>query len=429
MDARQILEKINGCLKEAMSHGLGKKGLVFPFDVKGVEDAGLKDVCHRLSAVFAMINESYHYSELLAQGDLQASTSRSNIFAMPLKGLQANLAHLSWQAHQVAKGDLNQQVQFLGAFSDSFNHMIRSIREKKLLEQKFKLITDVVGEGIFLVDRKGKIIFSNPEANRLVGYDLAEIDGLSIPHVLYRQQLDGTFYQPDDNPLYHAITTGDTYSKEGVFTCKSGALMPVMITCRPVVKDDTLSGAVIAFRDITEQKKYLQSLQTINSLLETQASTDALTGIYNRIKFNKALLLELARAERYDGPLSLILFDIDHFKKVNDIYGHLAGDHVLQCLAGLVAANMRETDILARWGGEEFVVLAPGTALREAVQFAEKLRRRIEQGDFARPRHITASFGVAAFVAGDSSAMLINRADEALYLAKENGRNQVRSNA
>lgn len=425
MDAKQVLGKINTCLKEAMLRGLGKNGLTFPFDPNGVADDGLREICDRLSAVFDMINESYRYSEQLAQGDLKAKTSHSNIFAMPLKGLQANLVHLTWQASQVANGDLNQQVQFLGDFSESFNHMISSIREKRILEQKFKLITDVVGEGIFLVDSEGKIIFSNPEANRLVGYNFDEIEGISIQNVIYKQQLDGTLYKPDDNPLHNAITAGDTYNKEGAFTCKSGFLMPVMITCRPVLKEETLNGAVIAFRDITEQKKYLQTLETINSLLETQATTDALTGIYNRIKFNESFIIELARAERYNVPLSLIMFDIDHFKKVNDTYGHSAGDNVLKRLTKLVKANIRVTDIFARWGGEEFVIQAPGTSLIETVKFADKLRWKIEEFDFEKPHRVTSSFGVAAFKNGDSGTILINRADEALYRAKESGRNQV----
>ncbi len=409
----------------AMQSGLGKKGLIFPFDPNGIADEGLRDMCNRLSAIYDMINESYRYAEQLAQGNLKARTSRTNIFAMPLKGLQANLVHLTWQANQVAKGDLNQQVHFLGDFSDSFNHMITSIREKRVLEQRFKLITEVVGEGIFLVDSEGKIIFANPEVNRLLKYNFDEIKGLFIQEAVHKQQLDGTFYKPIENPLYIAITSGNTYNGEGAFTCKSGFLMAVMIACRPVFKDDVLDGAVIAFRDITEQKQYLQSLETINKLLETQATTDALTGIYNRIKLNRSLTMEIARSERYQSPLSLIIFDIDHFKKVNDTYGHSAGDNVLKCLAKLIETNIRETDIFARWGGEEFLILAPGLSMVEAVKFADKLRNKIEEFDFKNPQKITSSFGVASYKKGDSSTPLINRADAALYRAKESGRNQV----
>lgn len=426
MDAHRILTELDVHLKEALQKGLGKRGLAFPLDPNAVCDDALKEICQRLTTVFEMISEAYRFSERLAQGDLSASVSRTNIFAMPLKGLQASLAHLTWQAHQVAKGDLNQRVHFLGEFSESFNHMIGAIREKSILEQQFKLITDVIGEGIFLVDCSGKILFSNPEASRLLGYHTDELDGILLQEVIYKQKLDGTLYQPGENPLYHAVHSGNNFEQEGSFTCKSGFIMPVNIVCRPTIKDTAIEGAVIAFRDISEQKKYLQSLETINKLLEKQATTDPLTGIFNRIKFDQCLMAEIARVGRYNSSLAFIIFDIDHFKNVNDLYGHSAGDDVLKRLAKLVETNIRETDIFARWGGEEFVIQAPGIALADAVMFAEKLRVAIEQYDFNQPKKITASFGVTVYKKGDNSSRLINRADKALYLAKENGRNQVR---
>ncbi len=426
MDASQILEEVNICFKEILRCGLGKKSLHFSFDPNKVTDEGLRNSCNRLLEVFDMIDESYHYAEQLAQGNLKARTSKTNIFAMPLKGLQASLAHLAWQTSQVAKGDLEQQVHFLGEFSDSFNHMICSLREKRDLEQRFKLITDVLGEGIFLLDNEGKIIFSNPEANRMLGYSFGEIDDVFIHEIIHKQHLDGTLYTSGGNPLYNAIMSGEYYNDEGAFTCKSGFLMPVMITCRPIFKDDSIDGAVIVFRDITEQKRHLQSLENVNKLLEKQATTDYLTGIYNRIKFNQSLVLEMSRAERYSSPLALIIFDIDHFKKINDTYGHSAGDDALRLIAKIVALNIRKTDIFARWGGEEFVIQAPGVSLAEAVKFADKLRSKIEKYDFKYPEKITISIGVTVFQSGDSSTTLVNRADEALYDAKKSGRNQVR---
>lgn len=426
MGPRKILEEIDACLKKATDKGLGKKGLVFPIDPIAVEEEALRAICSRLAATFDMINESYQYSERLSRGDLKAKSSRNNIFAMPLKGLQASLAHLTWQARQVAEGDLNQQVHFLGEFSDSFNRMIKSLREKKIIEQRLKLITDVLGEGVFLVDSNGKIIFANPEAIRLLGYRFDEIEGVLIHEVIHKQQSNGTLYKSEENPLFNAIASGNDYSNDdGVFTCKSGFLMPISFVCRAVFKDDILDGAVIAFRDITVQKMHLQSLEAINELLEKQATTDALTGIFNRMKFNKTLTNEIQRTERYNTPLSLIIFDIDHFKQVNDTYGHLAGDNVLKNLAKLVVSNLREIDIFARWGGEEFVIQTPETALDGAIKLAEKLRSKIENYDFSEPKKVTTSFGVTTFQRGDNSISFVNRADEALYRAKEGGRNQV----
>lgn len=256
MGPRKILQELNVCLKKAMHQGLGKQGLVFPIDMSAIDDEDLEEVCSRLEATFNMINESYFYSERLAQGDLKAQTSSNNIFAMPLKGLQASLAHLTWQAKQITKGDLNQKVAFMGEFSESFNQMISFLREKKIIETRLKLITDVLGEGVFLVDSEGKIIFMNPEAIHLLGYSFEEVQGLRIHEVIFKQQPDGTLYGPGDNPLFVAITSGNDYnSDDSVLTCKSGLLMPVSITCRSVFKDNILDGAVMAFRDITEQKK------------------------------------------------------------------------------------------------------------------------------------------------------------------------------
>ncbi len=426
MDPRKILDELDACLKKAMGQGLGKNGLVFPIDPVDVEDEQLRAFCHRLTAIFDMINESYQFSEHLSRGDLKAKSSRNNIFAMPLKGLQVSLAHLTWQAGQVTEGDLNQKVHFLGEFSDSFNNMIRSLREKKMIEQRLKLITDVLGEGVFLVDSNGKIIFANPEAICLLGYRFDEIEGALIQEIIHKQQSNGTLYKPEENPLFNAITSGNDYNNDdGVFTCKSGFLMPISFVCRAVYKDNILDGAVIAFRDITGQKKHLQTLEAINELLEKQATTDALTGIFNRMKFDKSLTSEIQRAQRYSSPLSLILFDIDHFKQVNDTYGHLAGDTILKNLTQLIVSNLRETDIFARWGGEEFVIQTPETALDGAIKLAEKLRSKIDNHDFSEPEKITMSFGVTTLKKGDNTISLINRADEALYRAKEGGRNQV----
>ena len=176
--------------------------------------------------------------------------------------------------------------------------------------------------------------------------------------------------------------------------------------------------------DNVQMEKRLQ-LQQLAQQLRSQATTDPLTGLFNRLKFDQALAVEMARAERYKAPLSLALYDVDGFKKVNDTFGHQAGDKVLAQLAALVASNCRSSDTIARWGGEEFAIMLPGSDERMAQQVMEKLRAAIEEADFAAVGRVTCSFGVTQFADGDTPEVLLARADDALYRAKVNGRNRV----
>lgn len=159
--------------------------------------------------------------------------------------------------------------------------------------------------------------------------------------------------------------------------------------------------------------------------LSAQASTDSLTRALNRHGFEPLAHAELLRAQRHARPLALLLVDVDHFKRVNDEHGHSAGDAALREMALLVRRAMRAEDLFARWGGEEFVVLAPETDEASAAQLADKLRQAIAQHDFGRPRRLTASFGVAQATIGDDLGRLFDRADTALYRAKAGGRNRV----
>lgn len=159
--------------------------------------------------------------------------------------------------------------------------------------------------------------------------------------------------------------------------------------------------------------------------LERQANTDSLTGLNNRLKFNQALAIEVLRAKRYHTPFALVLFDIDYFKDVNDSCGHQVGDNVLVRLSSIVASAVRETDLLARWGGEEFVIMTTGSDQLMAQNAAEKLRVIISQAAFDVIGNLTCSFGVAQYIDGDTAETLVARADAALYRAKQNGRNRV----
>jgi len=153
--------------------------------------------------------------------------------------------------------------------------------------------------------------------------------------------------------------------------------------------------------------------------------TDSLTGVANRRQLEHWIPLEIERAERYLTPLSLIMFDLDHFKNTNDTYGHLVGDQVLKASALLVQKNIRSFDLFGRWGGEEFIILLPQTNLAVAQIVAEKIR--VELGGFIHEKagQVTASFGVTQYYSGANMAELIKEADNSMYAAKRAGRNRV----
>jgi len=173
------------------------------------------------------------------------------------------------------------------------------------------------------------------------------------------------------------------------------------------------------------QKDQRLELEELARDLRYKASTDPLTGLSNRLKLNHQLDQEVARAARYGSPVSFILYDIDRFKDVNDNYGHPAGDRILVELSGLVNSAIRKTDLLARWGGEEFAIVVPHAGIQEAAELAYALRDAIEAHSFSKVGKITCSFGVAEYRPGDTPEALVARADGLLYLAKMGGRNRV----
>lgn len=192
-------------------------------------------------------------------------------------------------------------------------------------------------------------------------------------------------------------------------------------------------SALVLLGVVLSLSKLQHSQNTQVETLQSLASTDALTRLVNRRQFNHRIQAEVARAKRHHSPLSLALFDIDNFKHLNDFYGHPVGDRILKELGGLIANNVRESDIAARYGGEEFALVLPETAEKEASELLERLRQLIAETVFCLPDTpitFTVSIGVAELPSRQKHAnalQLIEKADQALYQAKAQGKNKVYS--
>jgi diguanylate cyclase (GGDEF)-like protein/PAS domain S-box-containing protein len=284
-------------------------------------------------------------------------------------------------------------------------------------EELLQSITTAAQDAVIMIDSNGNVTHWNPAAEKMFGYSLGEIFGRNLHSlVVPSRYLDAhhaafpKFIQTGAGALIGAVTEVDAQKRDG-------SEFPIEISIAAIrVKNNWHAVAIV--RDITIRK-------LADDRLKEMASTDPLTGAFNRRRFNEVMQTEIARAKRYGTPITLIIFDIDHFKRINDTYGHSAGDQVLRKLASLVSGNIRDTDIFARWGGEEFVILATNCDTHSLVGLAEKIRKLIEACMFDEVDKVTCSFGVTGYLAGDDQESIVKRADSNLYRAKETGRNRV----
>jgi diguanylate cyclase (GGDEF)-like protein/PAS domain S-box-containing protein len=282
---------------------------------------------------------------------------------------------------------------------------------------------------------KGVITYVNDKFVEMSGYTKSEL--LGKPHNILRHP-----GMPKEafKDLWDTIKSKKPWKGIIKNMRKDGTEYIVNSFVIPILDVDGDIIEYIAIRhDITELENAKEQLKSINQLmknkvdelhvmttsLEHQATIDKLTGIYNRDKFEDFFSASISDAYLNKKELSLVIFDLDHFKEVNDTYGHQSGDLVLKEIAKLVKNNVKTTDIFARWGGEEFVILLPNTNIDGAYLFGEKLRKTIEQHKFEDIGKITASFGVGEMSENDNKMSMFEKTDRALYTAKKNGRNRV----
>jgi diguanylate cyclase (GGDEF)-like protein len=247
---------------------------------------------------------------------------------------------------------------------------------------------------------------------------------------------------PEYLEVHQRVLQGETLQGEkDRLVRQDGSIQYQRWIMRPWYYPDTdiQGGAYIYTEDISEQVKLeqdkvklidqlqeeIEKREAYEEILEHRATTDDLTGLYNRRHFTELLCQEMARVKRYADKLALFMIDVDHFKQVNDTYGHGVGDKILEQVSRLLEKNVRSIDQLCRWGGEEFIALLPCTGCDTAVKLAERLRRKVEKHQFSEVANLTISIGVTSYTENDTLDSIIKHADKALYMAKDGGRNQV----
>lgn len=296
----------------------------------------------------------------------------------------------------------------------SVQHDITRALEDEKQIQLLSSVLEVSSDGVIMTDAVGNIEYVNASFEDYTGNDRETFIGQNLQEC-QADYPSARFYRNMED----ALIRGEPFRETFIDQNRDGQRVHLQQTITPIknAQEDIIRYVAVG-KDITHHIQHEKALKQL-------ANTDSLTGLVNRLCFDRRLEKELERTRRHARPLSLIMLDIDHFKRINDTYGHDVGDQVLVHFAGVLLENVRLTDLCARWGGEEFALLVPETALKQAVSLAEKLRLAIVDTAFPMVRQITVSIGVTEVCPGDLVDHPIKRADQALYRAKAKGRNQV----
>ena len=284
-------------------------------------------------------------------------------------------------------------------------------------------------EMLCFVSRAGEFLKVNRAFEQTLGLSGAELVGKNIWHWIHSEDVDNARKKlaliSETNPVVDFVTRFRHQDGEYRFvewrTQANGDTM--------IASARDISGLKQMEADLRQRNEKLAAmateLQLTNQRLQTIAVTDELTGLYNRHYLDEICNQALEKADRHHQPLSLLILDLDHFKRVNDQYGHPVGDEVLKQTALLAGGVTRASDVLARFGGEEFILLMPDTDLTQAVEVGERIRTTLEAHAHLKAGRVTASIGVAERMRSESFKNWYKRADEALYQAKNSGRNRV----
>jgi len=356
--------------------------------------------------------------------DCRVRDSEGQAALAELKRIIARLsATLPDDRPQGAEAQVEQTLSgLIGHLGRLVDHHLQQQAEQQawcqeLLNQKAALDQHAI---VSMTDVDGNITYANDRFCAISGFAREELLGAN--HRIIKSELHPTRFFAE---LWSTILSGRVWRGEVKNRRKNGQHYWVSSTIVPLKDANGHLSQFISIRtDITERKRAEEALEAANAELTRLATTDRLTGAWNRRYFEEQVALEMNRVQRYGKPLALILFDIDHFKGINDRFGHLAGDQVLVELVQRLKPNLRALDILARWGGEEFAILVPHCPLDGIRQLAEKVRLLVATEPFKDIGQITVSLGGAEYHPEDSFDDWLKRADDALYAAKAGGRNR-----
>jgi diguanylate cyclase (GGDEF)-like protein/PAS domain S-box-containing protein len=330
-------------------------------------------------------------------------------------------------------------LQMANDLASNFEHIIHTNEnyksENSNLLAEYKKAVDL-SNIVSKTNPKGVITYVNDKFCEISGYSRDELIGK--PHNVIRHP---DMPREAFKDLWDTIKAKKSWNGVVTNMKKDGSQYIVDTTVIPILDVDGDVVEYIAIRhDITELEETKQQLRNINkamknkvdelysmtNTLEQKAYKDNLTGINNRENFEEIFALEIGNAYLNNQPLSLIIFDVDNFKLVNDTYGHQAGDLLLKDLVGVIESNIKNGDTFARWGGEEFVILTPATEINGAYNLAENLRKLVQSYVFKYvENNLTISFGIAQLSQDDTKKTLFEKADKAMYEAKNNGRNRT----
>lgn len=287
-------------------------------------------------------------------------------------------------------------------------------------------ILQFLHEGVYIVDQERRILYWNAAAEMITGYPAALVVGRKCSdNILRHVSQDGQQLCVSDCPLQKTLADGQTRDLIAYLHHRDGRRLPVHIRAIALPSEGTIPRALEVFSEISERSQLLEELEA----LRQEVLTDPLTKIGNRRYYELNGQARLVSFHEQGVPLGLLMFDIDHFKAVNDKYGHTVGDSVLQMVAGTIARALRPLDTVARYGGEEFVVLVPDCTAVYLHSIGERIRMLIETSwfDFSEGGRlmITISGGGSMLRPDDTLSTLTTRADSYLYASKHEGRNRI----